>query len=113
MTNEKFIQPQINSNADIKEQLYQIKVIIGSLQNGKTNNTGSFELGTSTVSTTVTLSPEKIGTDTLVMFTPLSANAAGALSGMFVSSRDVENSTFTVTHASSTAARTFSYALIG
>jgi hypothetical protein len=90
-----------------------IRVIKGIMQ-GKTNNTGTITLTANSTTTTVTFAAGRIGQDTVLLLTPTTSNAAGALSGLYVSGRSVANNTLTLTHANTaTLDRTFSYALIG
>lgn len=90
-----------------------LRVLAGVMQ-GKTNNTDDLTLSTGSTTTTVTLAQGRLGVDTVILFMPTTANAAAASSAMYVSSRNVENGTFTVTHASSLQTdRAFRYVLIG
>lgn len=82
--------------------------------NGKTNNTGSLTLKTSTASTTVILAKGRLGPDTQIHLAPKSSNAAAAIPTTWVSSRDVETGKFVLTHASNTQAdRIFDFILVG
>ncbi|WP_221307251.1 hypothetical protein [Paraburkholderia atlantica] len=62
--------------------------------------------------TTTTVSDSRIGANTGLFFSPLTANAAAALSGLYVSSQ--KNGAATLTHANTaTVDRTFNVLLIG
>lgn len=85
------------------------------ISQGKTNNIDVVTLTLNSATTVITLAPGRIGNDTLVLFMPTNANAATEFGAgvMYVSSRDVLNNTFTITHQNNANTRTFSYALIG
>lgn len=82
---------------------------------GKTNNIDTVTLTLNSATTVVTLASGRIGNDTVILFMPTNANAATEFGAgaMYVSSRDVANSTFTITHQNNANTRTFSFALIG
>lgn len=90
--------------------------VVNGIMLGRTNNTGSITLAENAATTVVTLPSGLLGADTIIFFSPTTANAATeyAAGTMFVSSRDVTNNTFTITHVNNAQTdRTFSYALIG
>lgn len=63
-------------------------------------------------STTTTLTDARIGATTFISFQPLTADAAGAMSGLYVSSQ--KKGQATITHASASSVdRTFNVLLIG
>ena len=77
---------------------------------GRTNGAGEITLTASATSTVV--SDPRAGTDSVILFMPLTAAAATAQASIYVSSRG--DGTFTVTHASDPAAdQNFEYALYG
>ena len=85
----------------------------GAVQ-GKTNNTGTFTLTANSATTTLTLAAGRLGINTVVLWQPTSANAAGATSGLYESARNVANNTITLTHANTaTTDRAFNYILVG
>lgn len=87
--------------------------IINNIMLGKTNNTGTFTLTANATSTTITLASGRLTPDSVIHWTAKTANAAGALSGMYYSV-DAANNTFTVTHANTAAVdKTFSYTHVG
>lgn len=101
---------------DRKEWELSITNAITSLINGKTNNTKSLTLVANSASTQVAEAPGRIGLNTIILFMPTTANAATeyASGGMYVSAIDIENRTFTITHANNAQTdRTFNYVLIG
>lgn len=81
---------------------------------GKTDNTGSVTLTANSATTTLTEAPDRIGANTVILFMPTTANAAAAMTNLYVSSRDVSASTFTLTHTNNAQTdRTFNYILVG
>lgn len=77
---------------------------------GQGFNAGLITLTASSTTTVVT--DLRAGVDSVITFMPKTANAASALSGLYVSSRG--KGTFTITHASTaTTDRDFEYALHG
>jgi hypothetical protein len=79
------------------------------LFDGKINATGSISLTPS--STTTTLIDRRIGNESTILFMPTTANAAAALTNLYVSSTGKQ--TATLTHASNSQTRTFKYVVIG
>lgn len=83
---------------------------INKILRGRANNVGSFTLAASTVNTVV--SDNLFESSMVPLVIPTSANAAGALSGLYVSARS--NGSFTLTHASTAAVdKSFLYARWG
>jgi hypothetical protein len=63
-------------------------------------------------STTTTFTDARIGANTFIGFSPLTADAAAAMTGLYVSSQ--KNGSATLTHASASSVdRTFNILLIG
>jgi|TARA_R110000851_G_scaffold115743_1_gene241722 hypothetical protein len=54
--------------------LREISEVTNGIMNGKTNNTGSVTLRASNTTTTIT--DERLGFDSIILLSPLSANAA-------------------------------------
>ena len=80
------------------------------LYDGKINALGDVTLAVS--SATTTLSDSRIGPDSFIGFMPTTSNAAGALSGLYVSSRGKQ--TATLTHANNSQSdKTFRYVVLG
>lgn len=104
--------PEYQSNHE--SLLRKMLTVIQGIMRGRTNNTNTFTLTANATTTTVTLAEGVIGQDTVILWMPTTANAAGALSGLYLSSRNVANNTITLTHANTAAAdKTFSYVLVG
>ncbi len=83
--------------------------IVNNCVDGKLNVTGEVTLTNSATSTVVT--DIRVGADSLIVFQPITADAATELAAgsMYVSSQGKQ--TFTVTHASDTTTRTFRFAV--
>lgn len=82
---------------------------------GKTDNVGGpITLTANAATTTITEAAGRIGQTTYIDFMPTTANAAVAKQTMYVSSRDVINNTFTITHDNNAQVdKTFYYVLVG
>lgn len=102
--------------SDLKEWLRRCVRVINGIMQGKTNNTGSVTLTANAATTVVTESEGRIGQNTVILFSPTTANAATEFGAgtLYVSARDVINNTFTITHVNNAQTdRTFKYVLIG
>lgn len=101
---------------DLENWTERVRITSNGMLNGRTNNTDTITLTANQATTTVTLASGRLGNDTVVLFSPTTANAAtefGAGS-LYVSSRDVSNSQFTITHANNAQAdRIFRIVLVG
>jgi hypothetical protein len=89
-----------------------VSLVVNGIMNGKINATGEVTLTASATSTTVT--EARAGSDSVILFTPTTANAAAeqGAGGMYVSANGKQ--TFTITHANNAQTdRTFRYAVIG
>lgn len=96
--------------SDEKEHRRQIAQTLGSTIGGKLNAVTQITLAANTTTTTVT--DKRIGANTFFGFQPMTADAAAALAGLYVSSQ--AKGTATLTHANTaTTDRTFSLLLIG
>lgn len=75
----------------------EVAQAVNLLIDGKSNARGSFTLTASTTTTTVT--DLRVGEDSIINYTPTTANAAAEIGagGMFVSARN--NESFVITHA--------------
>ena len=94
--------------------LRQLLRVVKGVMQGKTNNTGTFTLTANSATTTVTFADGQIGQNTVITWQPTTSNAAGALSSLYVSARNVASHTITLTHANTaTTDRVFLYALTG
>lgn len=85
---------------------------IRQLAQGRSNAVGTVTLTAGATSTVVT--NEYCAAGSYVFLTPLTANAAGAVATTYVTSANVGNKTFTITHANAgTTDRTFAYIALG
>tara|TARA_R100001463_G_scaffold42137_1_gene88522 strand:- start:4889 stop:5212 length:324 start_codon:yes stop_codon:yes gene_type:complete len=90
----------------------QVAFAVNLLIDGKFNSTGSVTLTASAASTAVT--DYRAGPDSVILFTPTTANAAAEQGGgtMYLSARAKQG--FTITHANNSQTdRTFLYIVIG
>lgn len=84
--------------------------VVNSLRDGKVNSTGSVTLAANAATTTV--ADLRAGQDSVILFMPITANAAAAAGGMHVSTRAKQS--FTITHANNAQTdRTFGYVVLG
>jgi len=103
---------------DHPSMLRQIILVIKNIMQGRTNNVNAVTLTANSATTTVQVPVNDLGQNTLIFFTPQTANAAtefGAGS-LYVSSRNLALNppTFTITHANNAQTdRTFGYVFIG
>lgn len=94
------------------EEPRQVATAVNQALLGKLMNTGSVSLTAS--ATTTAVSDRLCGPDSVIVFMPTTANAAGEIGGglMYVSAR-VEGQ-FTITHANAGSTdRTFAYCIFG
>lgn len=102
-TNFRILNPILATTREISE-------VVNNTVGGKLNATGDFTLTASATTTTVT--DPRAGKESVILFSPTTANAASALSGLYVSTKN--NGSFVVTHASNTQTdRDFDYVVIG
>jgi hypothetical protein len=93
-----------------KEHRRQIAQSLNQQLTGKLNAVLQVTLTPSSTTTTVT--DARIGANTFIGFSPLTANAAAAISGLYVSAQ--VNGSATLTHANNAQSdRTFNALLIG
>lgn len=93
---------------DVLSHTQELALLINQLIEGKRNSAGTFTLTAGATSTTVT--NERCSTDSKVLFSPRTSNAAGAVATTYVT---VANGSFTVTHANAgTTDRTFAYDIV-
>ncbi len=86
--------------------------VVNLLVDGKINAAGEVTLSASTTTTTVT--DYRVGSESVIAFTPTTANAAAEQGGgtMYLSARSKQS--FTITHANNAQTdRTFIYIVIG
>lgn len=104
------------NGANVADWLRHARNTINGCLNGKTNNTSTVTLNTSTATTTVVLAEGRLGPNTVILFEPTTANAAAEIGAgtMWVSTKDPLNNRFLITNASNTQNdRTFNFVLIG
>ena len=95
---------------DQAAHLRMISIALNNTIGGKINSTGSLTLTAS--ATTTTLTDERIGSGSIILFMPTTANASTAFANLYVSAR-VDGSA-TLTHASSANTdQTFGYVVFG
>ena len=97
----------------VPDQSVHLRMLSLALNNtiaGKINSTGSATLTAS--ATTTTLTDERIGSGSVILFMPTTANASTAYANLYVSAR-IEGSA-TLTHSSSANTdQTFGYVIFG
>ncbi len=81
---------------DSKEHRRLIANAVNGILDGHTNNAGEVTLNP-TPSTTTVVNDARAGVDSVILFMPLTYNAAQEISTMYVSSRGA--GTFTITHS--------------
>ena len=94
--------------SSIPELVRRLTSVINLMLDGKTNNTGSVTLTTSSLTTT--LNDRRIGTNSVVLLSPSNLLAGGEM-GVYVDGYG--NGTCTINHGSASTTRTFKYAVIG
>jgi hypothetical protein len=89
----------------------EISEVVNNLVEGKSNNTGTVTLAVASATTT-TLYDERIGYDSVIVFMPTTANAASAMTNLYVSAKTQGSAT--LTHSANTAAdKTYGYIVVG
>lgn len=92
-----------------REFLKHLVGIVNNIMRGKTNNRGEVTLTASATSTTVT--DPNVGASSTIVLSPLTANAAGALSTTYITAG---NGSFEITHANNAQTdRDFRYVVVG
>lgn len=87
-----------------------LRAIVAGILQGKINAGSTVTLRAS--QTTTTLTDDKIGSDSVILFMPTTANAKTAAANLYVSART--SGSATLTHASNAAVdQTFGYVVIG
>jgi len=87
----------------------QIAEIVNNLVEGKSNNTGEFSTTIST--TTTTLSDERIGFNSVIVFMPLDSNSAAELGSIYFDT--FAQGSCTVHHGSHGVSRNYRYIIVG
>ena len=86
----------------------QVAEVVNNTMNGKTNNTGSVTLTASTTTTTIT--DERLGFDSVILLSPLTANAATLTP--YISTK--AKGSVVITHANTANAdQDFDYIIVG
>ena len=89
----------------------EVSEVVNNLVEGKSNNTGTVTLAVAGATTT-TLTDERIGYDSIILFMPTTANAASAFGGLYVSAK-IKGSA-TLTHAANVLTdKTYGYLVVG
>ena len=89
----------------------EISEVVNGIMQGKTNNTGTVTLAVASATTT-TINDERIGYDSIIAFMPTTANAASAMTNLYVSAKTKGSAT--LTHSANTSAdKTYGYIIIG
>jgi hypothetical protein len=110
MTFSSFSQVPLDLQANMVEWIRQIASAVNSLRDGKVNSRGEVTLRASQTTTVVV--DTKVGGDSAIVLSPMTANAAGAIATTYVST--VDKGTFTLTHASNGQTdKTFRYVALG
>lgn len=88
-----------------------VSAVVNNILAGKQNNCSTVTLTNSATTTAVT--DYRVGPESAILFMPTTAAAATELAagGMWVSARAVNS--FTITHASATTTRSYTYVVIG
>lgn len=95
---------------DPKQMLLLAAIKINEILKGRMNNTGTFTLTANATSTVV--SDNLYQSDQIPHWTPTTANAAGAVTNVYLSAR--ANGSFTLTHSNTaTTDRTYLYTRLG
>ena len=87
----------------------EISEVVNNLVDGKSNNTGDF---TTTQSTTTTnLYNERIGTDSVILFTPMNDKAASEMASLYIES--LHQGYAVIRHGSHNFDCIFKYIIVG
>ena len=107
--NDHPIAPMDWPGAD-REWSRKLAEVMNNIILGRTNNTGTVTLTAN--DTTTTIADKRLGPKSVITFMPTTANAAAAMTSIYVSSRGKQ--TATVTHDNTADVdRTLSYAIQG
>ena len=104
----------LSGNIDLPETARRQEVNNKNFLLGRLNVTGTFTLTPSSTTTVISFNSGVLSSSSTLCWEPTTANAAGALSGLYESVRNISASTITLTHASTVAVdKTFKYILLG
>lgn len=87
----------------------EISEVVNNLMNGKSNNTGDFTTTQST--TTTTIYNERIGTDSVILFTPMNDKAASEMASLYIQS--LSKGSAVIAHGSHNFDCIFKYIIVG
>lgn len=87
----------------------EISEVVNNLVEGKSNNTGDFSTTEST--TTTTIYNERIGYNSVILFTPMNDKAASEMAKLYVSS--LNKGYAVITHDSNAHVCNFKYIIVG
>lgn len=87
----------------------EISEVVNNTMNGKTNNTGDFTT-TNNVSTTI-LYDERIGLNSVILFTPTSSGGATEMAHLYV--QTLNKGSAVIHHRSGNHAASFKYIVVG
>lgn len=87
----------------------EISEVVNNLVEGKSNNTGNFTTTQST--TTSTINDERIGYDSVILFTPMNDKAAAEMASVYISA--LNKGSATITHGSHNFDCIFKYIVVG
>jgi hypothetical protein len=87
----------------------EVSEVVNNLVEGKSNNTGNFTTTQST--TTSTIYDERIGYESVILFTPMNDRAATEMGHLYVSA--LSNGSATITHGSHNFDCIFKYIVVG
>lgn len=87
----------------------EISEVVNGLMEGKSNNVGDFTLTHSVTSST--LYDERIGYDSVILFTPMNDKAASEMASVYVSA--LNKGSATIVHGSHTFDCIFKYIVVG
>jgi len=97
--------PELN-----REWVRKVAEILNNVMLGRTNNTGTVTLTAN--DTTTTIADKRLGPKSVLTFMPTTANAATAMTSIYVSSRGKQTATLTHDNTADVD-RTLSYAIQG
>lgn len=87
----------------------EISNVVNNILSGKTNNTGNFTTTQST--TTSVINDERIGYDSVILFTPMNDKAAAEMASVYISA--LNKGSATIHHGSHNFDCIFKYIVVG
>ena len=87
----------------------EISEVVNNAMNGKTNNTGDFTTTQSTI--TSTIYDERIGYDSVILFTPMNDKAASEMASLYV--QTLNKGSAVIHHGSHNFDCIFKYIVVG